>query len=109
MKLVIPKLGSVYLHARVKRPDWRGIGWFNLGVLTLGFMVWTRWPGVYINLPIWLYNAFRRKYEDPRYDCWGFGILQVGGRHLLAVISNEEKFEIDVGFLHLVLVERTPA
>jgi hypothetical protein len=86
-------------------PEWNGSAWFNLGIgsFSIGVLIPERF---HRSFPVWPYNAFRRAYEDPRHNCWGFGLLHVGGRHLLSVVSNEEKFQIDVGFLHLVHVDR---
>lgn len=88
-------------NVSLKMPEWEHPGWFNLGVG--GFSIGVLIPGrFYRAFPVWLYNAFRRVYVDPAHNCWGFGLLQIGGRHLLAVVSNEEKFQVDVGFVHVV-------
>lgn len=87
-----------------RQPEWNGRTWFNLSCGTFG----VRFPPIlglgYV--PIWPYNAFNREYQNPDEDCWGFGLLQVGGRHLLGVISNEEEFKVDVGFVHVVHIDR---
>lgn len=89
-----------------RKPEWNGPSWFNLGVG--GFSIAVLIPKrFYRSFPVWPYNAFRRVYDNPAHNCWGFGLLQVGGRHLLSVVSNEEKFQIDVAFLHVVLVDKT--
>lgn len=82
-------------------PEWTSARWFALGVgcFSIGVLIPGKFYGVF---SVWLYNAFRRVYSDPRENCWGFGLLQVGSRHLLYIGSNEEeRLKIDVAFLHL--------
>lgn len=89
----------------LKRPEWNSVRSFNLGVG--GFSVGVLIPGrFYRAVPVWLYNAFRRAYGSPEDCCWGLGLLQVGARHLLGVVSNAEVFKIDVLFIHVVHVRR---
>lgn len=66
-------------HARW--PEWDGPHWFNLGIgcallfylpPAFGSRGWTVWP----------WNAFRKYYADGSAQ-WGFGLLQIGGRHVL--------------------------
>lgn len=92
-------------NASLCAPEWHGPRSFNLGVgsFSISVLVSGRF---YRSFPVWPYNAFRRVYRDPRHNCWGFGLLQIGGRHLLAVVSNEEKFQIDAAFFHVVHVAR---
>lgn len=83
-------------------PEWSSPRWFALGFgcFSIGVLI----PGkFYRSIPIWILNAFRRCCKDPRDNSWGFGLLQVGSRHLLFVGSNEEqRIKIDVAFLHLL-------
>lgn len=88
------------LTANLRLPEYDHAGSFNLGVGTVGIWFPAAWGLGYV--PIWPYNAFNRVYEEPEYNCWGLGVLQVGGRHLLSVVSNEEKFQVDVLFVHVV-------
>ncbi len=92
---------------RWKVPEWDSPNSFNLGVGGFGFQFLSQRPRLYLNVPVWLYNAFRRVYDDPADNCWGFGLLQVGGRHLLGIIENGEVFKIDFAFLHVVLVDKS--
>lgn len=93
-------------NVSLKWPEWNHLGSFNLGVggFAVGVLIPERF---YRSFPVWLYNAFRRVYADPRHNCWGLGLLQVGGRHLLGIVSNEEEFKIDVGFVHVVSIDRS--
>ena len=88
------------LSANLKWPEYDHAGWFNLSIGTIGLWFPSAWGVGYV--PIWLYNAFNRVYDDPNENCWGVGLLQVGGRHLLSVVSNSEKFQVDVCFVHVV-------
>lgn len=92
------------LTANLKWPEWDGPWWFNLSPGTVGVWFPAAWGIGYV--PIWPWNAFNRVYEDREENCWGVGLLQVSGRHLLAVVSNSEKFQVDVLFVHVVLEER---
>lgn len=96
----------VSFSQRWKLPEWDGPHSFNLGVGGFEFQLMSQWPRVYLNVPVWFYNAFRRVYDDPAHNCWGFGLLQVGGRHLLAIIENEEKFQIDIAFMHIIFFDK---
>lgn len=95
-----------------RAPDFNGFDSFNLGVGGFGFQLFVPNPFnrmgpalLYLNTPVWLYNLFRRVYETgPEY---GAGLLQIGGRHLLGVISNEEEFKIDVLWMHVVSEKRS--
>jgi hypothetical protein len=90
-------------------PEWDSPRWFALGVgcFSVGVLI----PGkFYRSFPVWILNAFRRVYADPSSNCWGFGLLQIGSRHLLYVGSNEEeRLKIDVAFLHLLTLRPHPA
>jgi hypothetical protein len=83
-------------------PEWSSARWFALGIgcFSIGMLI----PGrFYRSFPIWPCNAFRRVCEDHSDDCWGFGLLQIGSRHLLFVGSNEEeRLKIDFAFVHLL-------
>ena len=81
-------------------PEYDHAGWFNLSCGTFGIWFPSLWRIGYV--PIWPYNAFRRVYDDASENCWGVGLLQVGGRHLLAVVSNSGKLQVDVCFVHVV-------
>ncbi len=85
-------------------PDWKSPWWFNVGIGTLHFYFPPLWglPGLCI-FPL---VAFNRVYEEPEHNCWGFGLLQANCRYLIGIVSNEEKFQVDLGFVHLHLVDR---
>lgn len=86
-------------------PDWRGPAWFNLGV---GFVLIVTLPPA-LGCRGWCiapWNAFRRHYSDGSKQ-WGFGLLQIGGRHLLYQgytrgEDGRESWCTDVLFVRLV-------
>ncbi len=92
------------LTANLRWPEYDHAGWFNLSCGTIGIWFPSAWGIGYV--PIWPYNAFNRVYEDTFENCWGVGLLQIGGRHLLSVVRNSEKFQIDVAWIHVV--QETP-
>lgn len=98
----VPLLGwSVRLSQSLRGPQWDGLTWFSLGVGTVSVSLTV--PGrFHTSMPVWLYNAFRRVYADARENCWGFGLLQIGGRHLVFIGENSEGGKVDLLFLHLL-------
>ncbi len=97
----IPLLGwSVRLSPNLRIPQWDGPAWFSLGVGTVSVSLTV--PGrFHTSMPVWFYNAFRRVSADADANCWGFGLLQIGGRHLVFVGKNSEGGKADLLFLHM--------
>lgn len=59
--------------------SWGGLSWFNLSA-----PMWIVFP---IGLPICLWSLFNRRGADGSHY-WGLGLLQIGHRHLFAVMFS---------------------
>ena len=92
----------ISLRSHLRWPDWSGITFFNLGFGGFGFSFLR--PPVYLNVPVWFYNAFVRHFADGMWQA-GFGLLQVGSRHLAYVgITNRpesRRGRLSLSFLFL--------
>lgn len=61
---------------------WDGPTWFNASA-----PLWVVFAGARRSLPVCLWTAFNRVCADGAHF-WGFGILQIGHRHLFAVTHS---------------------
>lgn len=59
--------------------SWDGWSWFNLGGPTFMIKRTSHSRPIFV----WFWNAFNRVTTEGHY--WGFGILQIGNRHLFFV------------------------
>ena len=81
----------------VSHMDWDSPRWFNLSA-----PLWMIFPPSRLRAPrplvVCLWNVFNRHYIDGAHY-WGFGLLQVGNRHLFAVMFSS---------VSILFIGRTP-